>query len=50
MKGCNVAHRGLRPELVIALDTVNLHVSHLMGTLGPSTAPRPSPGPARAFP
>jgi DNA-binding NarL/FixJ family response regulator len=33
-------------ELVISLDTVKKHVSHILGKLGRPTAPRPSPGPA----
>jgi DNA-binding NarL/FixJ family response regulator len=33
-------------ELVVSLDTVKKHVSHLLGKLGAANAPRPSPGPA----
>ena len=33
-------------ELVVSLDTVKKHVSHLLGKLGAANAPRPSPRPA----
>ena len=33
-------------ELVVSLDTVKKHVSHLLGKLGAANAPRPPPGPA----
>ena len=33
-------------ELVVSLDTVKKHVSHLLGKLERPTAPRRSPGPA----
>ena len=33
-------------QLVVSLDTVKKHVSHLLGKLGAATAPRPSPAPA----
>ena len=32
-------------ELVVTLETVKKHVSHLLGSSAPPTAPRPSPGP-----
>jgi LuxR family maltose regulon positive regulatory protein len=32
-------------DLVVALDTVKKHVTHILGKLGAPTGPRPSRGP-----
>jgi LuxR family maltose regulon positive regulatory protein len=37
-------NRAIARELVVTLDTVKKHVSHVLGKLGAGTAPKLSPG------